>query len=637
VSGIFGLVRRDGAPVGDALSTMRAAMPQWGPDGFGEWSDDDAGLGQARTFSMPESHAEALPAHDPIAGFAFTAAGRLDNRDALIAELDLPQRGRDLPDSGVMMAAYRRWGEGAPRRLLGDWSFAAWHPVQRRLFLARDLLGHAALFYHCDRHTVAFSASLPALLAVGLTPIELDELYLAQYLISWPRYHGERTASSAARRVPPAHTLTATPEGVQTRCYRRLEDESQLLLPSRSDYVVALRQTFDEAVRTRLRCVGPVGVTLSGGLDSSAVAVTAAAMVRERGERLTAFTSVPIGSSRDDRSMFGDELPFVRAIAAAAGNIDIEPVPASGVSPIDGIRWALQVYGEPIHAASNMFWLLDLHRQVKAAGSLVLLTGARGNGTISWAGDPFALPVGGQLSTLGYQRWLRLRVRRALPVRMWLELAKRRVDPDWYRASAIAPAFAQRLRLAERRLEDPETLDGARGDLRLLALKPGRSNQGSNTATLGASFGIDVRDPTADARVLALTLSVPEEIFRNPDDGSGRWLIREAMRDRVPDQVRLNRRRGLQAADLVARLRHRPGEVDDALDEVGEGPAADYLDIAHMRDCWGTIQREDTPDSHRMAVSILTRGIMAGLFANAVRRGKLPDLPAGAPAGLNRP
>lgn len=214
MSGIFGLVRRNGAPVGDALSTMRAAMPRWGPDGFGEWSDDDAGLGQARTFSMPESQAEALPIHDAIAGFAFTAAGRLDNRAALIAELDLPERGRDLPDSGVMMAAYRRWGDDAPPRLLGDWSFAAWHPAQRRLFLARDLLGHAALYYCCDRHTVAFSASLRALLALGLTPIELDELYLAQYLISWPRYHGERTASSAARRLTPAHTLTVRPEEV---------------------------------------------------------------------------------------------------------------------------------------------------------------------------------------------------------------------------------------------------------------------------------------------------------------------------------------------------------------------------------------------------------------------------------------
>lgn len=359
--------------------------------------------------------------------------------------------------------------------------------------------------------------------------------------------------------------------------------------------------------------------------------------MRERGERLTAFTSVPIGSSRDDQSMFGDELPFVRAIAAAAGNIDVEPVPASGISPIDGIRWALQVYGEPIHAASNMFWMLDLLRQARATGSRVLLSGARGNGTISWAGDPLAQPLGAQLRTLGYQDWLRERVRRALPGRVWLQLAKRRIDPHWFRSSAIAPAFAQRLRLAERRIEDPEALDRARGDLRLPLLKPGRSNQGSNTATLGAWFGTDVRDPTADSRVLSLTLSVPEEMFRDPEDGSGRWLIREAMRDRVPDQVRRNRRKGLQAADLVARLRQRPREVDDALDEVGEGPATDYLDVAHMRECWGTIQREDTRDSHRMAVSILTRGIMAGLFANAVRRGELPDLPAGAPAGLNRP
>jgi asparagine synthase (glutamine-hydrolysing) len=346
-------------------------------------------------------------------------------------------------------------------------------------------------------------------------------------------------------------------------------------------------------------------------------------MCRERDQRLTAFTSVPIGCVPDGDRTIGDELKFVKATAAAAGAIDVVPVNGSRLTPIQGIRRALEVFGAPIHGAANMFWMLDLHEQAAAAGCRVLLNGAVGNGGISWPGDPLSQPLVGQLRDLGVNRWLRRRVGAALPFAVRARLAKRRLDPQWYRSTAIAPDFARRLDLAERRLRDPETFPRTPLDQRLGLLGPGRAILGAITAELGARFGVAIRDPTADVRVLAFTLSVPDAVFRHPRDGSGRWLVREAMRDRLPDQVRLNRRQGVQAADLVARLRSCAGEVDDALDEVQTGPAAAYLDVGHMRATWGTIQREDTPDAYHAAVTILTRGIMAGLHVNAVSRGEV--------------
>jgi asparagine synthase (glutamine-hydrolysing) len=140
---------------------------------------------------------------------------------------------------------------------------------------------------------------------------------------------------------------------------------------------------------------------------------------------------------------------------------------------------------------------------------------------------------------------------------------------------------------------------------------------------LGAHFGVDIRDPTADIRVIAFTLSVPDAVFRDRHDGSDRWLIREAMRGCLPDQVRLNRRKGRQAADLVTRLRSCPEEVDDGLAELQAGPAAAYLSLAKMRTAWRAIQDYDNEDTYRAAISILTRGIMAGLYVNAVFRSEL--------------
>ena len=109
---------------------------------------------------------------------------------------------------------------------------------------------------------------------------------------------------------------------------------------------------------------------------------------------------------------------------------------------------------------------------------------------------------------------------------------------------------------------------------------------------------------------------MPDHIFIDPDTGLDRWLIRAAMEDRLPDEVRLNRRRGRQAGDLVPRLRACAGEVETALDELTTGPAAAYVDVPYIRQVWQMIQMQDTPEALRKAITILTRGIMAGLFVN---------------------
>jgi asparagine synthase (glutamine-hydrolysing) len=88
------------------------------------------------------------------------------------------------------------------------------------------------------------------------------------------------------------------------------------------------------------------------------------------------------------------------------------------------------------------------------------------------------------------------------------------------------------------------------------------------------------------------------------------------MQDRLPDEVRLNRRRGRQAGDLVPRLRACASEVEVALDELGRGPAAIYVDVPYMREVWQMIQTQDTPEAFHKTVTVLTRGIMAGLFVN---------------------
>lgn len=186
----------------------------------------------------------------------------------------------------------------------------------------------------------------------------------------------------------------------------------------------------------------------------------------------------------------------------------------------------------------------------------------------------------------------------------------------WRQFSAINPDLANRLNLLDRYLSDRELYLRGLRETRYTILKPGRSLAGCMQAEMAAAYGLEVLDPTADVRVLTFTFSVPDRIFIDPETGMDRWLIRAAMKGRLPDEVRLNRQRGRQAADIVPRLRASAGEVEAALNELDAGPAAAYVDAPYMREVWTMIQTNDTPEAFGKSVTVLTRGIMAGLWVN---------------------
>jgi len=620
LSGIFGAVNRDGSPLDPAvLDTLRSETAHWGREGGGTLCHGAVGFGSA--LSLRES--DAAFEHVPLAGVdgcIFTAAGRVDNRAELVEALGLGTAGLgsgDIcppADCALMHRAWLRWGESCAGRILGDWAFAAWNPEQRRLFLARDRSGTTALYYHANPRFFAFSSSRRALLKLNLPRIEMDELYLAQMLVAWFGYHGERTIHKQIMRLPPAHCLTLTQDGIDVSPYWRLEDTPELLLP-RHDYIPAFLEIFDQAVLDHLRGEGPIGATLSGGLDSSSVVVTGAGYLKQKGRRVQAFTSVPgfETGAYPGTGWFGDELPFARATAEAVDNIDLVTVDAAGLCPIDAIRRALRISLEPRHSACNMFWLLELRRMAADRGCRILLTGNRGNEGISWTGNFSSQPRSVQIRGLGWRRWLRATIRR----RVQSPLHRYRVKQQQWRNTAIHPDFANRLDLTNRYLADQEAITARQGlRNRSFVPNPGAIIEGASQAEMGAACGFEIRDPTADARVLAFCYSVPDRIFIDPESGLDRWLIREAMKGRLPESVRMNRRRGRQAADLVPRLRNSAAAVEGALAEIEGGPAAEYVSVPAMREVWEKVRREDTHEAFRLAASLLTIGIMAGLFVN---------------------
>ena len=292
MSGIYGMVRLDGAPVtSEMLGPQASVMAGWGPDGHGQWCGEQTGLGFLSLHTTQESFHERMPASLRTAPHLFiTADARIDNRDELFHALSVPAPGRaQTPDSSLILLAYERWGADCVKRLLGDFAFAIWDVRERLLFCARDPLGCRPLYYHAGVRSFLFASDIKAVLA-GVESPRLNEPLLAAHLQMRP-YYARKTLTFYQNilKLPAGHTLLLTPGALRLNRYWAPEN-----VPGRSGRVEEeLRDLFRQAVECRVRSAFPVAAHLSGGIDSSAVTLQAARLLRMEGRQLATFSWSP--------------------------------------------------------------------------------------------------------------------------------------------------------------------------------------------------------------------------------------------------------------------------------------------------------------------------------------------------------
>jgi asparagine synthase (glutamine-hydrolysing) len=388
-------------------------------------------------------------------------------------------------------------------------------------------------------------------------------------------------------------------------------------------------------VSDRLRtAAGPVAIMLSGGLDSGSVAALAAPILAARGERLLAYTSVPrFAPAGADARRMGDEGPPAQALAAHIGNIDWVPVAAEHAGVLAAIERLLAIHGQPQHGPANYYWMLEILAQARQRCARVLLTGQGGNATVSWTGTGNLWPdlrAGQWATVLASLRahpagvWPALRQRLLRPALVpALTTRPRRRDlksPPWAAYSAIHPAWAESLRLAERMRaagHDPTFTPcpwprhprnaGFRLGLNRSAVL------GSLWMELSAAHGLSVCDPTRDRRVIEFCWQVPDRVHWA--DGRRRGLIREGFAGLLPATIRYPVARGLQAADLGHRLQSERTAIEATLTRLAAHPlAARWLDVPKMQAVHRTVQEAVTPITTGSTASVLLRGLCVGLF-----------------------
>jgi asparagine synthase (glutamine-hydrolysing) len=320
--GITGISSHSKSTTPELLTAMRDTLRHRGPDDTGIWTSKDGlvGLGHCRLAIIDTSEGGHQPMQDVSGKLCITYNGEIYNYRELRKELEAKShRFRTASDTEVILEAYRAWGTDCLERFNGVFAFGLYDSDARKLFIARDRPGEKPLFYWHARGGLAFASELKALMANPEIPRVLD-LEALDYYLAYGYVPGARCILKGVRKLPQGHAMTYDLEKGALDIWRYWQLPEQVIdeAVSADDLVDEVKSLLEDAVRLRLVADVPVGILLSGGIDSSLVTAMAA---RVSSKPMKTFTI----SFRGHGAF--DEGPYARIVAEHFGTDHTELVP----------------------------------------------------------------------------------------------------------------------------------------------------------------------------------------------------------------------------------------------------------------------------------------------------------------------
>jgi asparagine synthase (glutamine-hydrolysing) len=540
VCGIAGIVDFDRAPDPAVVAAMAEQIAHRGPDDFDSWGEREVLLAHRRLSILDLSRDGRQPMADAADRYRLLHNGEIYNYVELRAELGAAgYRFHTGTDTEVILAAYDHWGSTCVEHFNGMWALALWDRRRRELFCARDRFGIKPFYYRAEGRRFLFASELKAFQpAVGsFSPNEpLVRDFLEHGLVN----HTNETLFRGIDALPAGHVLTFGAAGVRLDRFWQLNPA----LPP-ADATEEFRNLFFDAVRLRLRSDVTVGTSLSGGLDSSAIACVVDSLMRTDvqaalpvGERQQVFTAY-----FEDKAL--DERPYAQAVVEQTRS-KAHFVTFSSDELIDELPAIVEAQDEPFRSTSIAAqWYVM--KEAKRASVKVMLDGQGGDeilgGYDGYFGYRFAdLVLAGRARELVHEvdAYRRLRgvsaarvggalLRPFLPAsiqwsgRAWARGSHALLHPDLTQVPVTLPVpdgvfrdrFRRQLHLVlTRRL--PELL---------------RYEDRNSMA-----HSIEARLPFLDYRLAQLMFSLdPQYLIK---DGRAKILLREAIGDQLPAQVK---------------------------------------------------------------------------------------------------
>ncbi|MBA3842870.1 MAG: asparagine synthase (glutamine-hydrolyzing) [Actinobacteria bacterium] len=385
--GICGVVSFGRPAETEVARAMLARLAHRGPDGTGEYSEHGVALAHARLAIIDLSDGGRQPFANHDGSLQLLHNGEIFNYLELRRELvSLGHRFRSHTDTEVVLAAYEEWGDDCVQRFNGMWAFVLWDARRRRLFCSRDRFGIKPLAYRWDGARLVFASEPSALIADPLHSLEPDLDAVRDFIEQGYTDHRAGTFFAGVEQLPPGHSLILDDGGLRIRRYWQLTPAA-----APTDPATAFRELFVDSVRLRLRSDVPLGTALSGGLDSSAVAVTIDHLLRTE-----AAAARPVGARQETFTMYfddpgSDERPYAAAVAREILSRPHE-LTFSGEELVGALPAVVEAQGEPFGSTSIVAqWFVM--RAAARSGLKVMLDGQGGDETLA----------GYQSTTLSYR------------------------------------------------------------------------------------------------------------------------------------------------------------------------------------------------------------------------------------------
>lgn len=531
-------------------------------------------MGCGIQYITQEAHREILPIKSPDDKIYFTADCILDNRDSLIHELNAST---EETDGTLMYMAYRKWGMKCLDHFRGLFSMAVYDAVNEKIYLASDQAACRCLYYYYDKNMLVFSTLISPIIS-AYPNIPVNELYLKDYLTApglMPNVVYKETPYQNIFKLSPGCFLEISKENiVQHQYWHPMKNSFKIKAKSPKQYGDIFLQTYKQCVKSALRTSGEIGIALSSGLDSSSVGALAANALAKENKSLYTYTYIPIKdmvfSAR--RTDITNEKDDVLSLVEMYPNMIPHFTTNNGENCYKYIPRVLQILEIPFKSIVNSPSLMEIYEEAAKSGCKIVLSGQCGNSTVSY----------GYIDDILYDLYIK---RRYIKYLRYLNHFSKRIKNSrkkalkncigYFRATSKSykvldnfqyepqniflsskilddyPMKDRYLGAGVNRFEHLPTPQKMYGDYMYSAAA--LSYLGEIDTKMGLAYGILLRDPTRDSRILSFCAGLPYHMYAY--NGTPRWLICGNFHNILPEHFLNNYLRyGLQNADWFYRI-----------------------------------------------------------------------------------
>jgi asparagine synthase (glutamine-hydrolysing) len=533
-----------------------------------------------------------------------TGTFRFDDRNELCEKIGIPiQERKEINDAFLICKSYEKWGEECVQYIYGDWAFAIWCNTKKELFLARDHFGMTGIYYYKTDSTFHFSSSISSLVAINSLPKEINKNEILKTLGSIST-NTNTTVYKDIYKLPPAHYIKIDKDlNFNISRYWKME-EFEVKSQKIDDCIDNFNNLFQKAINSRLSDSENAS-TLSGGLDSSSITAIAADLLKKQNKHLSAITLVPFHEYKHItiQNRILDEQQLAEELVNMYNNIDHTLIQGKKFNHYDSILLSHHIQHAPIHASSNVFWIYEMLQLLKEQNISNLLIGQGGNGTISWTGE-------NNLSQLKLiKNWIKESLFNSNQKTIQTEFDK--IIENSHINKDFAKEYLLKNEIEKSKFDIYHK--NKRINKRLRIINPKSSFIAEKWQENGYFFGVNIYDPSIDLKLTEHLLTIPNSYFS--DSQMDRKIIRIGMKNKLPNSILLNKKRGLQGIDKIEKLKNEIIYFENLISSFEHSEyISEYLDIKKMKLTLQSIKSNTDSKLKLIQVSNLLRAVSIGIY-----------------------